>query len=163
MSKIREHQELVPSVLDRLLNDDPTNPHDAPKSRHQILSEMKTSVRRDLENLLNTRYRCVNWPPNLEQLEMSLINYGLPDFSSAQLGSKQDRENLRQIVERVIRYFEPRFKTVSVSFLSEDLGDRTLRLRIDAMLFAEPAPEPVVFDSQLETMSRTFTVETAGR
>ncbi len=163
MAKIREQQELTPSVLDRLLNDDPTNPYETPKSRNQILSEMKQSVRRDLENLLNTRYRCVNWPPNLEQLELSLVNYGLPDFSGAHLGSRHDREELRQIVERVIRAFEPRFKSVSVSFLTDDLADRTLRLRIDALLYAEPAPEPVVFDSQLETTSRTFSVETAGR
>ncbi len=163
MARIREQQELVPSVLDRLLDDDPTNPHELPKSRNQILSEMKQSVRRDLENLLNTRWRCANWPPNLEQLEFSLVNYGLPDFSRAHLGSQRDRDELRQIVERVIRAFEPRFKTVSVSFVSNELGDRSLRLRIDALLYAEPAPEPVVFDSQLETTSQTFTVETTGR
>jgi type VI secretion system protein ImpF len=28
--------------------------------------------------------------------------------------------------------------------------DRTLRFRIDATLYAEPAPEPVVFDSSLQ-------------
>ncbi len=163
MAKIREQQELVPSVLDRLLDDDPTNPYETPRSRNQILHEMKQSVRRDLENLLNTRWRCVNWPPNLEQLEMSLVNYGLPDFSGAHLGSAQDRERLRQIVEHVIRAFEPRFKTVSVSFTNNDLTDRSLGLRIDALLYAEPAPEPVVFDSQLEATSRIFTVETTGR
>jgi len=163
MAKIREHQELVPSVLDRLLDDDPTNPHEAPKSRNQILSEMKRSVRRDLENLLNTRWRCVNWPPNLEQLDMSLVNYGLPDFSGTHLGSKQDRERLRQVVEHVVRAFEPRFKKVSVSLEDDELASRSLRLRIEALLYAEPAPEPVVFDSQLEAASRTFTVETMSR
>jgi predicted component of type VI protein secretion system len=40
---------------------------------------------------------------------------------------------------------------------------RTLDLRIDALLYAEPAPEPVVFDSQLDPASHDFKVETTGR
>lgn len=163
MAKIREQQELVPSLLDRLIVEDPSHPHEVPKSRNQILREMKKSVRRDLEDLLNTRWRCVNWPPNLEELELSLVNYGLPDFSGAQLGAEQDREQLRQIVEHVIRAFEPRFKRVSVEIVQKELADPRLHLRIDALLYAEPAPEPVVFESQLETSSRTFTVEASNR
>ena len=57
MAKISEQQPLVPSVLDRLMDCEPDNPREAPKSRHQILRELKQSVRRDLENLLNTRWR----------------------------------------------------------------------------------------------------------
>lgn len=162
MARIREQQELIPSLLDRLLNDDPTNPYETPKSRNQLLADLKRSVRRDLENLLNTRWRCAEWPADLQELDLSLINYGLPDFAASQLGSEQDRERLRQVVERVIRACEPRFKRVSVAIKSTDLADRTLGLRIDALLFAEPAPEPVVFDSQLETDHLTFTVESAA-
>ena len=38
--------------------------------------------------------------------------------------------------------------------------DRRLRLRIDALLYAEPAPEPVVFDTQVETLSGNISVRT---
>ena len=34
------------------------------------------------------------------------------------------------------------------------------RERIDALLFAEPAPEPVVFDSQLEPVTGNVEVKT---
>lgn len=159
MSKIHEDQALVPSVLDRLLDDDPQRATEPAKSRNQLLREMKVSVGRDLENLLNTRWRCTHWPPDLEDLEASLLNYGIPDFSGSNMGSAERREELRRIVEQVIRKFEPRFKTVSVKRLeSSDDTDRRLRLRIDALLYADPAPEPVVFDSQLEPVSGTFAI-----
>jgi len=160
MAKIREDQPLLPSVLDRLLDHEPDKRVEAPKSRHQILRELKQSVRRDLENLLNTRWRCVSWPPNLDELELSIVNYGIPDFTSANMGASVDRERLRRIIEQVVRRFEPRFKSVKVALLDNaDETDRTLRFRIDALLYAEPAPEPVVFDSQLEPSTSDFTVK----
>jgi len=160
MAKIPDDQQLVPSVLDRLLDDDPEVSREAPKSRHHVLPELKQSVRRDLENLLNTRWRCVNWPPNLDDLEVSLVNYGIPDFTGVTMSSAASREQLRSVVEHVIRKFEPRFKSVKVKLLENaDETDRSLRLRIDALLYAEPAPEPVVFDSQLEPVSGNFAVK----
>ena len=159
MAKISEDQQLVPSVLDRLLDDEPDNPREASKSRNQVLRELKQSVSRDLENLLNTRWRCTHWPPDLEDVDESLANYGIPDFAGANMGSAESREQLRRTVEQVIRQFEPRFKRVQVKLVGNaDETDRTLRLRIDALLYAEPAPEPVIFDSQLEPVSGSFAV-----
>jgi type VI secretion system protein ImpF len=160
MAKVREDQPVVSSVLDRLLDDEPQSGRDAPKSRNQILRELKTSVCRDLENLLNTRWRCVSWPPDLDQLDVSLVNYGIPDFTGRNMSLDEERQKLREVIEQVIRRFEPRFKSVNVKMLkNNDAFDRTLRFRIDAVLHAEPAPEPVVFDSQLEPASATFEVK----
>lgn len=160
MAKIRDDQPLVPSVLDRLIDEEPQNRREAPKSRNQVLREMKQSVRRDLENLLNTRWRCVAWPPDLDELEVSVVNYGIPDFTGTNMSVASEREQLRAVIEKVIREFEPRFKTVKVTLLENtDDFDRTLRFRIDALLYAEPAPEPVVFDSLLQPTSTTFEVK----
>ena len=159
MARIQNDQPLLPSVLDRLLDDDPTNNQEAPKARHQVLRELKQSVRRDLENLLNTRWRCMVWPPNLDEVDLSLINYGIPDFTGANMGAPSERERLRQIVERIVKKFEPRFKSIKVKLLdNSDKADRTLRFRIDALLHAEPAPEPVTFDSQLDSTTNDFAV-----
>jgi type VI secretion system protein ImpF len=162
MARVREDQPLVPSVLDRLIDDEPDRQSEAPQSRAQVLRDLKKNVGRDLENLLNTRWRCVNWPPDLDQLELSLVNYGIPDFTGANMSQLSERERLRTIIERVIEKFEPRFKTVRVTMTDpEDETDRVLRFRIDAMLYAEPAPEPVVFDSKLEPTSASFQVSKA--
>ncbi len=159
MPPIDRDQQLTPSLLDRLLDDEPGNQREAVKQRHQVLREMKLSVRRDLENLLNTRWRCVSWPPNLEELETSLVNYGIPDFTGIRFASANTQDELRTILEAVIRRFEPRFSKVRVELITNaDSLDRTLRFRIDAMLHAEPVVEPVVFDTTLKTSTGDFEV-----
>ena len=159
MPPIDRDQQLPPSLLDRLLDDEPGNQREAVKQRHQVLREMKLSVRRDLENLLNTRWRCVSWPPNLEELETSLVNYGIPDFTGIRFASANTQDELRSILEAVIRRFEPRFSKVRVELITNaDSLDRTLRFRIDAMLHAEPVVEPVVFDTMLKTSTGDFEV-----
>lgn len=157
-------QPLVPSVLDRLIDDEPGNQQEAPRSRSQVLRELKLSVRRDLENLLNTRWRCVSWPKDLTELERSMVSYGLPDLTGADVGSAEGRAGFRRLVEHVILRFEPRFKSVSVELVEgQDPSDRILRFRIDALLYAEPAPEPVIFDSTLEPTSGAVAVRGANR
>jgi type VI secretion system protein ImpF len=164
MPRVSADQPLVPSVLDRLLDDDPTVTRETVKSRTQVLRELRQSLRRDLENLLNTRWRCTSWPEDLEELELSLVNYGIPDISGADLGSAQSREEFSQIVERVLECYEPRFKSVRVTMLpNSGLQDRTLRFRIEALLYAEPAPEPVSFDSTMEPLTGNVEVKGIGR
>lgn len=164
MARIREDQRLLPSLLDRLLDDEPTNTRETPKSRSQVLRELRQSVRRDLENLLNTRWPCETWPPQLDQIDHSLASYGIPDFSGINMSTPASREHLRETVEAAIRHFEPRLQRVKVVLQNNaDLLDRTLRLRIDAQLYAEPAPEPVVFDSQLLPLTSSFNVKDEAR
>lgn len=159
-SRVRDDQPLVPSVFDRLLDDEPANSRETVASRRQVLREMKHSVGRDLENLLNTRQRWGQWPEPLEELERSLVNYGIPDFTGVNMSVPSERERLRGIIQRVIEQFEPRFQRVRVSLLENtEAFDRTLRFRIDGLLNVDPAPEPVIFDSQLEPATATFEVK----
>src|SRR5205085_952010 len=62
MPPIRSDQPLVPSVLDRLLDDDPAVTTEPARNRSQMLRELKLSVRRDIESLLNARRRNVVIP-----------------------------------------------------------------------------------------------------
>jgi type VI secretion system protein ImpF len=163
MAKIRPDQPLVPSVLDRLIDFEPDISREPPKNRTQVLRELKQAVRRDLENLLNTRQRCLPPPPGLAELKQSLVNYGIPDFTGANLASPREREQFCRTLQTVLRQGEPRFKSVQVHLLTNaEPLDRTLRFRIDALLHADPAPEPVVFDSLLEPGTGTVTVKGGG-
>src|SRR5262249_55451052 len=95
------HQpSLLPSLLDRLLDDDD------PQRSH--LRGLEQAVRRDLENLLNTRSRNVLWGTHLEELDQSLLSYGLPDFTSVSLVSATDRQKFCRLIEGIIRQNEPR-------------------------------------------------------
>jgi type VI secretion system protein ImpF len=150
---------LLPSVLDRLMDDRPEQSQDPARSRGQNLAILRDAVRRDLEALLNSRQRCVSPPTGLDELQISLIEYGVPDFLSANAGSDEAREEFRRSIEQVIRRFEPRFKTVTVKLIEDNVQlDRTLRFRIDALMYAEPAPEYVSFDSLLNPASHSFSV-----
>jgi type VI secretion system protein ImpF len=164
MPSILSDQPLVPSLLDRLLDDDPTQTREPMKARHQVLREMKLSLRRDLENLLNTRRRAGSRPPHLTELERSLVNYGIPDITGMDVNSSDVREQLRGVIETAVREFDPRFKSVRVEMLPPAEGaERTLRFRIDAVVYAAPAFEEVVFDSSWEPISGEIEVKGAAR
>ena len=95
MARILTDQPLIPSVLDRLIDDRPDERREAPKTGSQVMREVKLSLQRDLENLLNTRRRATGWPADLSELELSLANYGIPDIAGADLGSAENRGQFR--------------------------------------------------------------------
>jgi type VI secretion system protein ImpF len=164
MVKKQDEKFLIPSLLDRLIDENPDSPNEPIRSRGQLMQQLKMSVRRDLENLLNTRYRCKLWPPDMEQLEVSVVDYGIPDFTGINMSLRSERENLRRIIERVIRRFEPRFESVRVALVdSANDFDRTLKFRINALLRAEPEPEPVVFDSEIEPTNASIEIKQQTR
>ena len=159
MARIETGQQLLPSLVDRLIDNDPGRPDPVSKSRGQTLRELRESVRRNLEDLLNTRQRCLPLPPGLDNLALSLVNYGIPDFTGIDLGSSARREEFRAAVEAAIHNFEPRFVTVKVTLREDkDQSDRMIHFRIDAFMYADPAPEPVAFDSALDAASRVVAV-----
>lgn len=160
MARIEKNQELVPSIFDRL-TDNTIYSHDPTlNTSFQRIKELRQSVRRDLENLFNTRYRITNLPENLEQLDVSLVNYGLPDLATINLLDSRSRNEFCRSLENTIRKFEPRFKNVDVSNIGNiDENDRTLRFRIEATLHAEPVPETIVFNSVLEPITRSVKIE----
>src|SRR5262249_58173207 len=106
MPEIRPDQPLISSVLDRLIDNDPDVRREAPRSRNQVLRDLKQAVRRDLENLLNTRIRCVPWSKEMNHLDKSLINYGLPDLTGSSPVSPKDREEFRRTIENVVKQYE---------------------------------------------------------
>lgn len=149
----------LPSVLDRLLDDTPNVAPARVRSRAQQLTELRDAVRRDLEALLNTHHCCQSPPAALTELPRSLFDYGVPDFLTTNAGAASAREEYRRSVEDIIRRFEPRFKIVKVTLVDQDAQvDRTLRFRIEALMYAEPAPERVSFDTLLDPSSHSFAV-----
>lgn len=162
MPELNRDDLLVTSVLDRLLDDEPQSARDQPRQQHSVLRDLKKNVCRDLHDLLNTRSRSGNWPPGCESLEESLANYGIPDFANVH------PDEFRKLVEQVIRRYDKRFKEVKVRLVEPAASrsgriERTLKFRIDALLYAEPSPEPLVFDSELEPVNGTIAVKAEDR
>ena len=146
-------------LLDRLIDEAPEQAQDAPLSPGEALGALRRSVRRDIEALLNARRRWRSWPPALTELAVSPLNYGIPDCTGGTYHGPGEREALRREIEDTIRRFEPRFRSVRVTLVtSENKLEPTMRLRIEAMLHAEPAPEPVTFDTVVDPVTADVVV-----
>lgn len=159
MARGESRDAVLPSVLDRLLDDEPDETRERAKSPAQQLRELRAGVLRDVTNLLNTRRRVPVLPPGLPELAPSVVDYGLLDFVGAELSSAPQREAFRRSVEEALRRYEPRFKSVRVHLLvNAEARDRTLRFRVDALLHADPVPEPMLFDSIADPATGGFDV-----
>ncbi len=146
-------------LLDRLIDDAPEQASDRPVAPGEALDALRRSVRRDLEMLLNSRRRWRSWPAELRELDRSSVNFGIPDCTAGSFHDKRQREVLRANIEDTLRRFEPRFASVRVSLIeNRDALEATLRLQIEAMLRAEPAPEPISFQTAINPMTSEVTV-----
>ncbi|HEV7859646.1 MAG TPA: type VI secretion system baseplate subunit TssE [Pyrinomonadaceae bacterium] len=168
MPRIGNEIRVIPSVLDRLLDYEPELSSEPLSSRANGLRQMKQSVRRDLEWLLNARQSSSilaggEHPDGAasiaRELQNSLIFYGLPDFSSANTLSVPDQKRISRAIEVAVARFEPRLSDVVVTLLPMAQIERALRFRIDARMRVEPAPEPVTFDTVLHIHSGEYRIE----
>lgn len=151
------------SLFDRLIDEEPRNPNEAPLTRSQSVHRLKESVRRDLEWLLNTRLVAVPPGPRLREVNRSMYVYGLPDFTAYSLANPEDQNRLVRHLQNAIRTFEPRLDRVRVLPLEvSGANTRMLRFRIEALLLMAPAPEHISFDTTLELASGGYEVANAG-
>jgi len=142
------------SVLDRLMDQEPTTQVEAPLSRAQSVRIMRSAVRRDLEWLLNTRSVAFEPDEALKEVNRSLYVYGLPDFSSYAAATSSDQSKLLREILGTIKLFEPRLADVRIVPVEmPGSGLKEFKLRIEAMLRMDPSPEPVSFDTVIELKS----------
>jgi type VI secretion system protein ImpF len=159
MARTDHEIRITPSILDRLVDYEPDMSREAPRSQAQSLADLKKSVKRDLEWLLNTRHNGIEIPETLEELSDSLAIYGLPDLASLSVTDKNQQSRLIKSIETALRTFEPRFLNVKVALEPIDNTDRQLRFRIEAHLDVEPVPEPISFDTVLQVGSGEFAIK----
>lgn len=149
------------SVVDRLIDKEPSSKVEGAMTRSQSVRMLKASLRRDLEWLLNTRR---NPDPRVEsypETAKSVHYYGLPDFTTMSFSNLKDRARLLRMLEQTIRHFEPRLasvKVVPVETTEEGSVRRLLRFQIEGLLKMDPAPEHVSFDTVLQLTSGEYTV-----
>ncbi len=145
-------------VLDRLIDREPHLAADPSTSRAASVRQLKASLRRDLEWLLNTR-RIAEGADTLEELTRSLFNYGLPDFTRF-TDSARDRNQLTLERESTVGLFEPRLKDARVTLIegTSGRGTRTVHFQIEGMLQMDPSPEQVSFDAVLQLINGEYQI-----
>lgn len=154
---------LVPSLLDRLLDDDPAVSREPPWRQAAVIASVRAGLCRDLRDLLNARRYLSDAVDRYPEVASSLANYGLPDLQSLEIREDHALQSLCRSIEETIRRFEPRLQDVRVAPRSDDGGqrpaDRRVRFDIEAVLTVEPLREPVLLTSALDVNSGEFEVE----
>ena len=112
------NQSITLSVLDRLLDDTPE--HVAP--RPHTVADLRAAIRRDLENLLNTRRRVLGWPDDLTELADSILGYGCHDLLVENVATESRRREVVAQIEAAIRpdsIFASNTSTLPISGLAK--------------------------------------------
>jgi type VI secretion system protein ImpF len=151
MAKAELERIVQQSVLDRLMDEDPTTQAESPMSRAESVRALKEAVRRDLEALLNTRRTPEPAPEGLSEVAQSVYHFGLMDISSMSRDSPETSVRLTRMVEEAIALFESRLTAVKVTAVPDArtaLGE--LKFAIEGTLQLDPVPERISFDTVLD-------------
>ncbi len=140
------------SLLDKLIDSDPMTDKDIdfPTSTADLL----TSLLRDLESMLNSRIGWRNIDIDMREVRFSILNYGLPDFSSMPYSSEEGKRKMCDTVRYAIRDFEPRLGNPLVRISdTKSAVDRTLKLEISATCLIDKDLQEVRFNSEIEPVN----------
>ena len=150
---------LTPSILDRLI--DPESAGTAIMTGYSA-QKMFDAVLRDLEDLLNTRRTEGVIPKEFDEVQTSIVGYGLPDISSVHATDSGSRQTIAKAIERVIRQYEPRLQAIHVELLNpeDDPIRQSVKFRVDAQLSVDPFPD-IAFDTVLEMGTGQYKVAPA--
>ncbi len=141
---------LQPVLLDRLLDNERSSAVEGRDKRVMSMSQIRQSILRDLEYLLNTTAR-----PEGDEIykyplaSRSVLNFGTAPFSG-RTTSEQSRERLRASVERAIGDFEPRLLAGTVKVRrgvmkdarGKELGAETVGASFEVSGDVHPLPMP---------------------
>jgi type VI secretion system protein ImpF len=142
----------VPSLVDRLTA--PESAGSGPSLGYR-LPQVIEAVRRDLEDLLNTRQTHQGMSDAFPELLNSVAAYGLPDFSALDPTREKAQQQVVALLGAIVNRFEPRLRDVRaipVEVAGDGRHGPTIKVHIDAKLRVEPFPD-VTFESVIELTS----------
>ncbi|MCA9311356.1 MAG: type VI secretion system baseplate subunit TssE [Phycisphaerales bacterium] len=151
-----EPDRALPSLIDRLKVNDP------PDDGHQV-EELKQILIRDLTALMNSRRYFEDDEDISEQLQESVLNFGIPDFCGSGAAAEQLLA-LRRAVRDAIARYEPRLRLtgqdpVRIVTRSTD-GRPVLLLEIQGELRSDPYPVHLRIRTEIDRETGVCTVRT---
>jgi type VI secretion system protein ImpF len=142
-----------PGLLDRLLGS-----HTG--GRYLTQEQLKESVARDLEVLLNTRTAV---PQHLLQAypecAASILDFGLADFAGLSPGSSEDRQRICNSVRQAVERHEPRLCNVRVALAERSGAVNRIDLVIAGRLRVPGFQEAVSFSVALQPSSLHYSIK----
>jgi type VI secretion system protein ImpF len=168
MAELLPQDRLQPSLLDRLIDDEPDKRSEAPERRVLTLARLRECTLRDLNWLFNaTQMASERDLEDYPHVASSVVNYGLPAFSGT-TASGLDIRSMEVALRQAILDFEPRLLADSVRVKarlvdSEENAHNRLSFDIECRLWAQPAPIALLLHSDVDLESGQTSVTEAGR
>lgn len=168
MPETFERDRLQPSLLDRLIDEEPTKRVESRDRRVISLEKLRECVIRDLGWLLNTgNLASTSDLTDAPEVSSSVLNFGIPELAGLSL-SGLDQIVIEQSLRQAILDFEPRIlrNTVKVRLIVEEEGmnRNAMTFDIEGQLWSHPIPLQLYLKTELDLETGSVTVaETSGR
>jgi type VI secretion system protein ImpF len=148
-----------PTLFERLFDDDPRRLLETNPVRRWSAGELKASVARDVEDLLNSRASLDDDTGRLfPESFRSILTFGMGNFVGLSLASPADRAHICRSLERTIVTHESRLRLVQVILTPRDQDIGCLHFKIQAMLVVDPVEEPVSFNAELHLANLQYNI-----
>ncbi|HOT84077.1 MAG TPA: type VI secretion system baseplate subunit TssE [Candidatus Defluviicoccus seviourii] len=164
MAELTPKERLQPALLDRLRDDEPDKSQEAREQRVLSMRQLRESVLRDLQWLLNTGNLAATG--ELDQYPLiarSVLNYGIADLSGVTAIAM--RGKLEGMIRQAILDFEPRIlkDSVRVRVVEADQMNRNaVNIEIQGELWGQPLPTMLFLRSEIDFETGDVTVQDTG-
>ncbi|CAA0094177.1 Uncharacterised protein [BD1-7 clade bacterium] len=154
MAELTNQENLQPSLLDRLLDDEPETKTESREKRVLNIRRLKEVVVRDLADLLNALHlEATEDIENYDYVKQSVVNYGVPGltgFSIHNLDAYVVEKKLRE----AICHFEPRIlrDSLIVRIIKEEdkMSNRSLTFQIEGQVWSMPVPIALLLRTEVD-------------
>jgi type VI secretion system protein ImpF len=134
----------LPPLFERLLDLSPASATDRSDALRLRGDDIRLSVGRSVARLLDTR-RHVTLADAAEATNLTVIDYGIPDFGPASPADPGARWLMSEAIRRAIVAFEPRLLHPAVDLVTIPEQPSILLARIDGHIDTGVTVEPIVF------------------
>jgi type VI secretion system protein ImpF len=154
MADLIPRERLQPSLLDRLTDNSPQSTVESRDERVMSSRQLRKSVLRDLEWLLNSGHlETMEDLDDYSEVRHSVLNYGIP-YLAGSTASGLDAYRLEQQLRQAILDFEPRIMAhnlrVQVLQDTDKMSLNSITLEIEGEIWGQQMPEHLYLRTVLD-------------
>lgn len=164
MAELTPKERLQPALLDRLRDEEPDKSQEAREQRVLSMRQLRESVLRDLQWLLNTGNLAASGElDGYPLIARSVLNYGIPDLSGTTATAIRNR--IEGMIRDAIVAFEPRILKESLrvrAVEADQMNRNAINLEIQGELWGQPLPTQLFLRSEIDFETGDVTVQETG-
>jgi type VI secretion system protein ImpF len=148
----------APTLFEKLFDDRPRYVSEINPLRRWNIEELKGSVARDLEALLNTRRSFSKTLDAYPLVRRSVLNFGILDFVGLSTANPEHCDRICREIEQTIADHDPRLSQIHVEMEMNSDHVGSLLFSIRAVLVVYPINEMISFDAVLQPSTQQYSI-----